>query len=1660
MSYFDIHISTMRRVQFELSSIRSELSKIQQQIFNISSRLDRCMKDSSSVDESIQNTILNLKRRQSSLEALEKSLEAILNSYQNTEENVSGKSTPAISNQGRWKPFIPISGWKIPNFFDKWRKNFKKGSCSIHNSFSTDPVNLSTGNFIYDSEDLSSGNNDFFAFRRFYNSQNDGQGSLGRDWNHNFECSLHPGEEQGHRSAVIMLEDGQEFHFIQADDGAWYTLDQTVSVLSQNDQGYIYTSAGQEKYYFDQNGKFFRKEDIAGMGYHLHYNADGTLLSAESDMGESFSFSYDSAGYLRTVTDYTGRIFSFYVSDGLLLRAVGPDQNAWTYGYTQNGLLAAVKDPKGILRVQNEYDAQGRTVRQTFADGSAMNYDYNDEEACVTVTERNGSQEKHYHDPDGHIVRIVYPDSEWNCEYDNKGNKISVKDRNDSQWHYTYDKWGNISSSVDPVGTKTSFTYGAHRQPLRISVNGTEMLKNSFDDNENLICSEDALGRMIRFKYKKRRLNCIIMQDGTELPIEYDQHGRICSIGMPMGGTINYKYDPLGRVISFTDPNGNTSCFTYDINGNIKTEVNAEGGVRSYEYDPNGNVIQITDPNGTSSKRVYNELNLPESITDEAGNTTHYSYDSMWNLSKVLTPGGAVFTYLYDKNNRLSLIRDAEGGEESFRYDENGNRILETDEEGHSIHYKYDSLGRLILVKGETSEITFAYDPFGNMISAEDALGNKVSMEYDAAGQRIKEKNNAGRELIYTYDCFGNIHSVTDNHGRKRLYRYTRGGEHLSEILYESNAKESFAYDQNGNLIRHEDAYGQVRQYEYDCMNRVKTVLQNGIVFNYLYDPMGNVVCVSDNKGGQTKYSYSPTGQLTSVCDSVGNTVEYVYDVDGNIITVKQSGELKEPPRVTSYTRDKIGRILSCTDPMGQKEEFGYNRRSDLISHLDKDGLLTKYQYTAGGSLRHIQLADGRDVFYSYDALERLSEINDWNGTTKIARNPEGSSVKVTYPDGKEAEYSYGQWGELRSAVYPDGIKQQYEYDKQYHLRKISSDGMDIQYHYDQLGRMVQKDLPGGLKVRFGYNKVGLPDTFISSDPSGEIDRFDVDYDAFGSKTSVRRFRRDMEQFSGAFSMTYDKVHRLTSVSKDGKLMREYFYDSFGNRIGKNDYSSEEKVHTEYKYNILDELETVHEKDSLLQFEYDKRGNMIRQVKNGSVFHEYTYDASNRLTAARGTEDRRVEYDYDGLGQRIGRRAYRHGRNIRNTRYLRDLTRSYDNLAIMEESSPDQSFFKKQSYLYDNGPVGMREVNSDGSISQFTYLTDDLLSPVRLMTQSGDIAQSYAYDEFGEELISGSRIQPFGFTGYIPDNISGTCFAQAREYLPQAGRFAAHDLILPYPEEPQTQNAYVYANNNPHTYVDKNGKSAVLAALAISAGIGAAAGAATNFISQEIDIHRDPTGNTQFSLTNLLADTAGGAVTGFISAIPGGTLPLLGVTLTITPTVWGVVGGVAGGAVTDIINDLGDKGKIDVGHVLEDAIINAGIGAVFVGIGKLGEKVFKNSSGKKWMDSLKKKVLGTNRSSSSILKSIEKQVSKGHKPHKLLQRFFTITAAKSIIGIVRKGIEKALGLKSPKEILKDITKNLIPWYKDPDNDKSIPDYFRDLQKGFVLNQNKSCPAAG
>jgi RHS repeat-associated protein len=87
------------------------------------------------------------------------------------------------------------------------------------------------------------------------------------------------------------------------------------------------------------------------------------------------------------------------------------------------------------------------------------------------------------------------------------------------------------------------------------------------------------------------------------------------------------------------------------------------------------------------------------------------------------------------------------------------------------------------------------------------------------------------------------------------------------------------------------------------------------------------------------------------------------------------------------------------------------------------------------------------------------------------------------------------------------------------------------------------------------------------------------------------------------------------------------------------------------------------------------------------------------------------------------------------------------------------------------------------------------------------VAASYRYDSYGNRQVTGSAVQPYGFTGREHDNESGLIYLRARQYDPATGVFMQSDPIGLASAE---TNLHTYVRNNPTNWTDPTGLMATI----------------------------------------------------------------------------------------------------------------------------------------------------------------------------------------------------------------------------------------------------------
>ena len=1331
--------------------------------------------------------------------------------------------------------------------------NGLKDRCEV---YKYDPVNMCTGNYINEHEDLKVGGLYPLAFKRFYNALPSSKREyiLGNGWSVSYSERLTKDDEGIHISYAdgslglykeCIIKGKKYYEEIHGEPGLLSEIEDDSASTKEEvivKKYYLLRQDNGQYKKFDENGYLVELGDDNGVTEELLYTNVKTaeekpvkrLASVKTPGSAALFFTYNENGNIVTLKDHTGRVVKYTYksvsepddsqSVQVLSTVTYADGTTASYDYSKDGRISEVTNQRGIAVITNTYDSQGRTIKQSFPDGGVMTYTYDDKKRTTIATEQNGNKVVYKHDAKMRHTGTKYYDGEESFTYNKRNQKISHTNKLGFTTRYTYDNRGHLTSVIDPMGHKTCMTYNADGRLIAYKNAKGNSYKYTYDIHGNLFEVKDPLGNKKRFYYDGRYLKKIKNKEGNITLLSYDAEGNVSCITDPEGVKTFYEHDGLGRVIKTSDIEGNSKTFTYDEADRITSVTDALGNRISYEYNESGKVTKITNPDGTTKTWEYNIIGKPCKVTDEAGRVTTVDYNSMWKEEKITLPNSGTIQYEYDPLMRIKKMIDPEGRTTGYDYDKNGNVLGRYLGDIKVNSRKYNVLNQVI---EETDALghkkTYEYDENGKITVVTDTLGNRYTREYNELGKVVSQTDPLGNGTSYTYTKSGAIETVTDPAGRVRKFEYTKSGK-LHAVYFCNKKQQELIYDNAGRIEKRTFADGYTISYSYDALGRVtKAEGSDGKSVSYEYNSMGRATKVSDGRS-TTIYAYTATGKLRSVVDALGNETTYTYDKLDNLksihraeglVSVEEKNDdnfpkIGEDGHVTLYSYNLAGQLTKVTDALGQEETYEYDQYGRLITKTDRDSFDTTYEYNDLGAVTKVGYGDGRSVAFSYDELNHLSEINDWLGKTTLENDIFGRLSKVTDYQDRTVAYEYNALGAKTKLTYPDGRQALYSYDEEGKLSSITGNGEQTSYAYDELGRLIEKLLPNGVKQAYSYLPGGNLESMTSTDKEGILDKYFYSYNNSGLISGIGRERRDLDAVSGQYDYQYDEVGRLTRSSLNGELRASYEYDAFGNRTS----LIEKDAQTTYTYDVLDRLVEAKELNNsqaiVRSYDYDKRGNQTSEYVDGLLSKTFTFDATNMLSKVVDSEKGELENQYNGLGLRVAST-----RPEERIEYLCDLSRDYYNLLERTVNGETESF------IYDKNVISISKAGSS-----YYYLQDELGSPMYMTGTDGAAVSSYAFDDFGRVIdpftgklkeagqkhtkhaytTEGNIIQPFAFTGYQEDEVSGLMFAQARFYDATSGRFQSEDIVRGFKKNPETLNHYGYCWSNPNSLVDLDGK--------------------------------------------------------------------------------------------------------------------------------------------------------------------------------------------------------------------------------------------------------------
>ncbi|MDD5371055.1 MAG: hypothetical protein PHQ40_18395, partial [Anaerolineaceae bacterium] len=194
-------------------------------------------------------------------------------------------------------------------------------------------------------------------------------------------------------------------------------------------------------------------------------------------------------------------------------------------------------------------------------------------------------------------------------------------------------------------------------------------------------------------------------------PAQYDQSGRLTTLTLGNGLTLNNIYNPVdGSGIQ----GAGTRLHTIQVGSLLNF---------TYTYDPNGNILSITDSinsNNQLTNYSYDGLNrlttaIASSISGVEGFNFGYGFDTINGRMSSKTENGSMLSYSYDPSHPHAATAV---GSNSYVYDGRGNMATRT-ENGISYTQTWtieNKLRKVTWTQNGDHETTFVYDADGNRV--------------------------------------------------------------------------------------------------------------------------------------------------------------------------------------------------------------------------------------------------------------------------------------------------------------------------------------------------------------------------------------------------------------------------------------------------------------------------------------------------------------------------------------------------------------------------------------------------------------------------------------------------------------------------------------------------------------------------------------------------------------------------------------------------------------------------------------------------------------------------------------------------------------------------------------------------------------------------------
>ena len=571
-----------------------------------------------------------------------------------------------------------------------------------------------------------------------------------------------------------------------------------------------------------------------------------------------------------------------------------------------------------------------------------------------------------------------------------------------------------------------------------------------------------------------------------------------------------------------------------------------------------------------------------------------------------------------------------------------------------------------------------------------------------------------------TFDYVDGLVAVARTSAGERVeYAYTPAGStaagHLVSVTSGAGTR-TYEHDDNALIHRVIAADGTVEVTNtYDESARIAHQhTEYGRDVRYLYLD-GGVTEVADEDGSQANVWISDgSGRLTAIIDADGGRTSFGYDRFSNRIRVID----RDGSRTTRIS-DSRGRITRDVTPEGQDTRYAYDEYDRVtavsISAFETD---PKKRYEATQARRNAADAEADNgevtpistITYEYanawdhnpsrvvDALGGVTELN-WEG---------GLLTSLTGPEGVSMTLNYDEFGNLTSFADQEGNTTSFTYTAAGHLAQVTTPlGLTTSFTHDAAGNITGRQDPDGSRWKFEYTAGRRLVAVI--DPSGA--RTSYEYGPSGDMTAV------IDPLGRRTERTFDENGNVATVTLPNGGVFSYVWDGLSRLIRTVDPAG---GHWENTYDAA----------SVLTKMPDPTGVRVRTQadrKSGSV------------TSWDGTDGVRVKFDH--LGRPVAREeifspteAAQEAPKARAEKT--DTPESAAELVVYDPAGNPVEILDAEGgltrYEYNLASQLVRQISPAGRITAYTYNSCGRLDSVTEGAETAEaVTTRYSYDADG-----------------------------------------------------------------------------------------------------------------------------------------------------------------------------------------------------------------------------------------------------------------------------------------------------------------------------------------